>query len=48
MIDGVYARSARYTVPARMDLAGFRSGLIRCHRFSVGFGAADLTAVQSR
>ncbi|MGW4895311.1 DM13 domain-containing protein [Kitasatospora sp. NPDC004240] len=33
-----------YTVPAGTDLSKVRSAVIWCHRFSVGFGAADLTA----
>ncbi|MFB9369605.1 DM13 domain-containing protein [Kitasatospora albolonga] len=32
-----------YTVPADTDLARFHSAVIWCKRFSVGFGAADLT-----
>ncbi|GAA4880395.1 DM13 domain-containing protein [Kitasatospora terrestris] len=32
-----------YTVPAGTDLSRFRSAVLWCHRFSVGFGAADLT-----
>ncbi|WP_043174323.1 DM13 domain-containing protein [Streptomyces sp. NRRL B-24484] len=31
-----------YTVPAGTDLDRVRSAVIWCHRFSVGFGAADL------
>ncbi|MFJ1705620.1 DM13 domain-containing protein [Kitasatospora sp. NPDC088346] len=31
-----------YTVPPGTDLGGYRSAVIWCHRFSVGFGAADL------
>jgi hypothetical protein len=34
-----------YTVPAGTDLARVRSAVIWCHRFSVGFGAADLARV---
>ncbi|TDE37190.1 DM13 domain-containing protein [Actinomadura sp. 6K520] len=32
-----------YTVPADTDVSGFRSAVIWCKRFSVSFGAADLT-----
>ncbi|GAA2991917.1 DM13 domain-containing protein [Kitasatospora albolonga] len=32
-----------YTVPAGTDLTHLRSAVIWCKRFSVGFGAADLT-----
>ncbi|WP_405015693.1 DM13 domain-containing protein [Kitasatospora sp. NBC_00070] len=32
-----------YAVPAGTDLTSFRSAVIWCKRFSVGFGAADLT-----
>ncbi|MER8185763.1 DM13 domain-containing protein [Kitasatospora sp. NPDC094015] len=31
-----------YAVPPGTDLTAFRSAVIWCHRFSVGFGAADL------
>ncbi|MFJ8083276.1 DM13 domain-containing protein [Streptomyces sp. NPDC096205] len=34
-----------YTVPAGTDLSGFRSAVLWCKRFSVSFGAADLTPV---
>ncbi|MFJ8043946.1 DM13 domain-containing protein [Kitasatospora sp. NPDC096147] len=34
-----------YTVPAGTDLTRFHSAVIWCKRFSVGFGAADLTAM---
>lgn len=34
-----------YALPAGTDPAAFRSAVIWCKRFSVGFGAADLTAV---
>ncbi|WP_431681359.1 DM13 domain-containing protein [Kitasatospora sp. KL5] len=33
-----------YAVPAGTDLSKVRSAVIWCHRFSVGFGAADLAA----
>jgi hypothetical protein len=36
-----------YTVPAGTDLSGFRSAVLWCKRFSVSFGAADLTPVAS-
>ncbi|MEU8786629.1 DM13 domain-containing protein [Streptomyces sp. NPDC048637] len=32
-----------YTVPAGTDLSGFRSAVLWCQRFSVSFGAADLS-----
>ncbi|MCX5205410.1 DM13 domain-containing protein [Streptomyces sp. NBC_00237] len=32
-----------YSVPAGTDLSAFRSAVIWCERFSVSFGAADLT-----
>ncbi|MER6347906.1 DM13 domain-containing protein [Streptomyces sp. NPDC001595] len=35
-----------YTVPAGTDLSGFRSAVIWCERFSVSFGAADLSPVK--
>ncbi|MEW1911891.1 DM13 domain-containing protein [Kitasatospora sp. NPDC085895] len=34
-----------YTVPPGTDLERVRSAVIWCHRFSVGFGAADLARV---
>ncbi|MGG7570203.1 DM13 domain-containing protein [Streptomyces sirii] len=34
-----------YAVPAGTDLSRFRSAVIWCERFSVSFGAADLTPV---
>jgi hypothetical protein len=36
-----------YTVPAGTDLSEFRSAVLWCKRFSVSFGAADLTPVAS-
>ncbi|GAA0672164.1 DM13 domain-containing protein [Kitasatospora atroaurantiaca] len=36
-----------YAVPAGTDLTAYRSAVIWCKRFSVGFGAADLTPVPS-
>ncbi|XVQ14289.1 DM13 domain-containing protein [Spirillospora sp. CA-255316] len=36
-----------YTVPADTDVSRFRSAVIWCKRFSVSFGAADLSAVRS-
>lgn len=32
-----------YTVPAGTDLSQFRSAVLWCQRFSVAFGAADLS-----
>ncbi len=34
--------SQNYVVPAGTDLSRIRSAVIWCHRFEVGFGAADL------
>ncbi|MFA1548895.1 DM13 domain-containing protein [Actinomadura chokoriensis] len=36
-----------YAVPADTDTSGFRSAVIWCKRFSVSFGAADLSPVKS-
>jgi len=36
-----------YAVPAGTEVSGFRSVVIWCKRFSVSFGAADLSAVKS-
>ena len=36
-----------YTVPADTDVSRFRSVVIWCERFSVSFGAADLSTVKS-
>jgi hypothetical protein len=34
--------SSNYVIPAGTDLSGFRSAVIWCRRFSVGFGVAPL------
>ncbi len=34
--------SQNYTIPTEADLAGFRSVVIWCRRFAVGFGVAPL------
>ncbi|TDC63965.1 electron transporter [Actinomadura sp. GC306] len=36
-----------YAIPAGTDLSGFRSAVIWCKRFSVSFGAADLSPGRS-
>jgi hypothetical protein len=37
--------SSNYRIPADLDLSGFRTAVIWCRRFSVGFGVAPLAAV---
>ena len=46
-LDGLKGNigNQNYTVPAGTDLSEYRSAVIWCKRFAVGFGAADLAAV---
>jgi hypothetical protein len=37
--------SSNYRIPSDLDLSGFRTAVIWCRRFSVGFGVAPLAAV---
>jgi len=39
--------SSNYLIPAGTDLSGFRSAVIWCRRFSVGFGVAPLNVPRS-
>jgi hypothetical protein len=34
--------SSNYEIPSELDLEGFRTAVIWCRRFSVGFGVAPL------